>query len=86
MTTKEIKKASQQALTEARIQMGAERIKIPLDEKRWEAIQAGAISESQLKKPRNELLKWIVRVVNCCQSNSTHESLFTPFISNTWIL
>lgn len=53
MTSKEIKKASQQALTEARIQMGAERIKIPLDEKRWEAIQAGAISESQLIKILN---------------------------------
>lgn len=53
MTNKEIKKASQQALTEARIQMGAERIKIPLDEKRWEAIQAGAISESQLIKILN---------------------------------
>lgn len=53
MTSKEIKKASQQALTEARIQMGAERIKVPLDEKRWEAIQAGAISESQLIKILN---------------------------------
>lgn len=53
MTTKEIKKASQQALTEARIQMGAERVKVPLDEKRWEAIQAGAISESQLLKILN---------------------------------
>ncbi|MCM1090037.1 MAG: helix-turn-helix domain-containing protein [Muribaculum sp.] len=53
MTTKEIKKASQQALTEARIQMGAERVKVSLDEKRWEAIQAGAISESQLLKILN---------------------------------
>ena len=53
MTSKEIKKTSQQALTEARIQMGAERIKVPLDEKRWEAIQAGAISESQLIKILN---------------------------------
>ncbi len=53
MTSKEIKKASQQALIEARIQMGAERIKVPLDEKRWEAIQAGAISESQLIKILN---------------------------------
>lgn len=53
MTSKEIKKASQQALTEARIQMGAERIKVPIDEKRWEAIQAGAISESQLIKILN---------------------------------
>jgi transposase-like protein len=48
MTTKEIKKASQQALTQARQQVGAERTTIPLDEKRWEAIQAGAISENQL--------------------------------------
>ena len=53
MTSKEIKKASQQALTEARIQMGAERVKVPLNEKRWEAIQAGAISESQLLKILN---------------------------------
>ena len=53
MTSKEIKKASQQALTEARIQMGAEIVKVPLDEKRWEAIQAGAISESQLLKILN---------------------------------
>lgn len=55
MTSKEIKKASQQALTEARIQMGAERVKVPLDEKRWEAIQAGAISESQLLKILNNV-------------------------------
>lgn len=40
--------ASQQALTQARQQVGAERTTIPLDEKRWEAIQAGAISENQL--------------------------------------
>ena len=53
MTSKEIKKASQQALTEARIQMGAERVKVPLDEKRWEAIQGGAISERQLLKILN---------------------------------
>ena len=53
MTSKEIKKASQQALTEARIQMGAERVKVPLDEKRWEALRAGAISESQLLKILN---------------------------------
>lgn len=53
MTTKEIKKISQQALTQARQQVGAERVTIPLDEKRWEAIQAGAISESQLIKILN---------------------------------
>lgn len=53
MTAKEIKKISQQALTKARQQVGAERVTIPLDEKRWEAIQAGAISESQLIKILN---------------------------------
>lgn len=53
MTPKESKKLSQQALTQARQQVGAERYTIPLDEKRWEAIQSGAISENQLKKILN---------------------------------
>lgn len=53
MTTKEIKKASQQALTQARQMVGAERYTIPLDEKRWNAIQSGAISENQLIKILN---------------------------------
>lgn len=53
MTPKEVQKLSQQALTQARHQVGAERYTIPLTEKRWEAIQAGAISEHQLKSILN---------------------------------
>ena len=50
MTKGEIKKASQQALVEARNSVGAHRQAIKLEEKEWEAIQAGAISKTQLEK------------------------------------
>lgn len=48
MTSKEKKKAAQQALTAARIQVGAQRHAIEISDREWEAIQAGAISENQL--------------------------------------
>lgn len=48
MTSKEKKKAAQQALTSARIQVGAQRHAIEISDREWEAIQAGAISENQL--------------------------------------
>lgn len=48
MTKKEIKKASQQALTQARIAVGAKRETITITDREWEAIQAGAISENKL--------------------------------------
>ncbi len=48
MTKAEIKKASQQALTAARISVGASRTPIEITDREWEAIQAGAISENQL--------------------------------------
>ncbi len=50
MTKKELKKVSQQALTQARAKVGAKKETIKIDDKEWEAIQAGAISESKLKK------------------------------------
>ena len=50
MTKGEIKKASQQALVEARNSVGAHRQAIKLDGKEWEAIQAGAITKTQLEK------------------------------------
>lgn len=50
MTKSEIKKANQQALTYYRNQLGAKKDYIKLSEKEWEAIQAGAISENQLKQ------------------------------------
>jgi predicted transcriptional regulator len=46
----ELKKISQQALTAARIQVGAKREPIKINEKEWEAIQAGAISPNKLKQ------------------------------------
>ena len=48
MTSGEIKKASQQALTQARIVVGAKRETIKITDREWEAIQAGAISENKL--------------------------------------
>jgi DNA-binding NarL/FixJ family response regulator len=48
MTTKELKKAGQQALSAARIKFGAERSLIKISDREWEAIQSGAISENIL--------------------------------------
>lgn len=50
MTKGELKKVSQQALTSARNQVGAKRETIKIDDKEWEAIQAGAISENKLQQ------------------------------------
>ncbi len=55
MTTSEIKKASQQALTAARTRVGAERKLVEVSDREWEAIQAGAISENQLAKILNHV-------------------------------
>lgn len=48
MTSKEKKKAAQQALTAARQAVGAKRSQVTISDKEWEAIQSGAISENQL--------------------------------------
>ena len=48
MTSKEKKKAAQQALTAARQAVGAQRHPVEISDREWEAIQAGAISENQL--------------------------------------
>ena len=56
MPTKDIKKASQQALTKARQEVGAVSRKdrsIKITDREWEAIQAGAVSENVLKKILN---------------------------------
>lgn len=50
MTKEDIRKASQQELTAARNALGAKRETIPITDKEWEAIQAGAISANQLTK------------------------------------
>ena len=52
----DIKKLNQQALTKARANVGSVSRRsrnIPITDKEWEAIQAGAISENQLKKILN---------------------------------
>lgn len=55
MTKSEIKKASQQALTAARNQVGAHREPIKVTDREWEAIQSGAISENVLKQIINNV-------------------------------
>ena len=51
----EIKKANQQALTAARIAVGAKREPIEITDREWEAIQAGAISENRLTQIINNV-------------------------------
>lgn len=53
MTRSEIKKASQQALANARVRVGAQRTLVDITDKEWEAIQAGAISENNLTQILN---------------------------------
>lgn len=55
MTSGEIKKASQQALTQARLSVGASREPIKVTDREWEAIQAGAISENKLTQIINNV-------------------------------
>lgn len=50
MTKGELKKVSQQALTQARIKVGAKRETVKITDKEWEAIQAGAISANKLEQ------------------------------------
>ena len=54
MTKSEIKKAKQQALTAARASVGAKNTNITITDREWEAIQAGAISESKLAQIINK--------------------------------
>lgn len=48
LTKAEIKKISQQALSKARIAVGAKRKEIEITDKEWQAIQAGAITDNKL--------------------------------------
>lgn len=50
MTSGEIKKAGQQALTAARASVGAKKETIKITDREWAAIQAGAISENKLSQ------------------------------------
>ena len=53
MTNEEEKKYSQQELSKAREIVGAKRTTIKISDREWEAIQAGAISETKLKEVLN---------------------------------
>ena len=55
MSKGEIKKANQQAITSARISVGAKRTPILVTDREWEAIQAGAITENVLTKIINNI-------------------------------
>ncbi len=48
MTSDEIKKAGQQALSAARAAVGAKRTPIIITDREWQAVQAGAITENKL--------------------------------------
>lgn len=45
-----LKKIKSQALTEARYRAGAKKVLVPITTTQWEAIQAGAVSKSMLKR------------------------------------
>lgn len=53
MTKEDIKKLKQRELSKARDEVGAKRVNIKVTDREWEAIQAGAISETMLKQILN---------------------------------
>ena len=55
MTSSEIKKVGQQALTASRASVGAKRTTIKVSDREWDAIQAGAISEHKLTQIINNV-------------------------------
>ena len=55
LSKKDIKKISQQALTESRAMVGAKREAITVTDREWEAIQSGAITENKLKQIINNM-------------------------------
>ena len=69
MTKAEKKKFGQRALSRAREQVGAKRTTIDIEPKEWEAIQAGAISESKLNRIINhtdtDKLKELATPITC---------------------
>ena len=50
LSKEDLKKASQRALAEARVKVGAKKEPVQISPKEWAAIQAGAISENKLTK------------------------------------
>ena len=71
MTKKELKKAGQQALDKARIQVGAKKEMIEISPKEWEAIQAGAISTNKLQQILNNANMDTVKAMAMPRSSSS---------------
>lgn len=76
MTKEEIKKAGQMALTKYRDSVGAKRIPVDISDKEWEAIQAGAISESKLIQIINHADKDKLRQLATPRESSTTVSSY----------
>ena len=53
MSKEELKKLKTQAMNRARATVGAQRMKIEITDKEWEAIQAGAITKTKLRQILN---------------------------------
>ena len=49
MSSEDEKKIKSQALAESRIRYGAKKVPITIEDREWEAIQAGAISDTKLR-------------------------------------
>lgn len=61
ITKKELKKIASRELIAARNEVGAKKQRVKITDKQWEAIQAGAISETQLKRILNNADMDVVR-------------------------
>ena len=71
ITKSEEKKISQQALSKARIRVGAKRTPIDITDKEWEAIQAGAISSTKLAQIINHVDSDVLRQRATPKANKT---------------
>lgn len=71
MTKKELKKESQRALTAARQKVGAQRATVSISSREWEAIQAGAISESLLSQILNHTDTKVIRELATPRTTTT---------------
>ena len=77
-TKKEIKKAGQQALESARAKVGAKRSSVDITDREWDAIQAGAISETKLIKIINNTDKdKLKQLATTRETNSLPQSKIT---------
>jgi hypothetical protein len=53
MTPENLKRVNSQALAAARTRTGAKKVQVPISDRQWEAIQAGAVSKTMLREILN---------------------------------